>query len=375
MSSAVAAGTLAGGYVDYAAPPEEGVFEIGLVMAGAVSAGAYTAGVVDFLIEALDAWEAQKAACTARNPDPRTWSVPAVLRPRWNGAGSAPGSPPNPYTTATVDGGTMDNEPLELARRELAGLLGRNPRDGKLANRATVMIDPFPDAAGAIDDATRGQKADILNAGVALMGAWKDQARFDPADLALAGDENTYSRFLIAPSRGPSPETDGFALACGALGGFSGFLSERYRQHDYMLGRRNCQQFLRSHFCLPVENDSVFGVVNPSLKKPGSPWFIPAGPPDQPGPPSLPIIPLMSPLDQEESLPQWPANVFKVESLRDPATKRLDAVLDRLLKTSVHLNWFFQWLAKLGLARVRSAAVDKVISVVTQQLQARKLIS
>lgn len=30
--------------------------ELGLVMAGAVSAGAYTAGVVDFLVEALDAW-------------------------------------------------------------------------------------------------------------------------------------------------------------------------------------------------------------------------------------------------------------------------------------------------------------------------------
>ncbi|MGB7726400.1 MAG: hypothetical protein WBL50_00105 [Candidatus Acidiferrum sp.] len=31
-------------------------FRIGLNMAGAVSAGAYTAGVLDFLIEALDAW-------------------------------------------------------------------------------------------------------------------------------------------------------------------------------------------------------------------------------------------------------------------------------------------------------------------------------
>jgi hypothetical protein len=42
-------------------------FEIGLTMSGAISAGAYTAGVLDFLIEALDAWEA------ARNgPHPQT---------------------------------------------------------------------------------------------------------------------------------------------------------------------------------------------------------------------------------------------------------------------------------------------------------------
>src|SRR5579859_7573639 len=36
-------------------------YRIGLAMAGAVSAGAYTAGALDFLIEALDAWEAAKA--------------------------------------------------------------------------------------------------------------------------------------------------------------------------------------------------------------------------------------------------------------------------------------------------------------------------
>ena len=36
-------------------------FKIGLAMAGAVSAGAYSAGVLDFLLDALDAWYAAKA--------------------------------------------------------------------------------------------------------------------------------------------------------------------------------------------------------------------------------------------------------------------------------------------------------------------------
>ena len=39
---------------------ERPVFELGLVMAGAISAGAYTAGVMDFLIEALDAYYAAR---------------------------------------------------------------------------------------------------------------------------------------------------------------------------------------------------------------------------------------------------------------------------------------------------------------------------
>ena len=37
-------------------------FHVGLTMSGAISAGAYTAGVLDFLIEALDAWEEARNA-------------------------------------------------------------------------------------------------------------------------------------------------------------------------------------------------------------------------------------------------------------------------------------------------------------------------
>jgi len=36
-------------------------FRLGLTFAGAISAGAYSAGVIDFLVRALDTWEAEKA--------------------------------------------------------------------------------------------------------------------------------------------------------------------------------------------------------------------------------------------------------------------------------------------------------------------------
>ena len=57
-SESDASGTLAATicpYVKKENPPAEGTFEIGIVLAGAISAGAYSSGVVDFLIEALDA--------------------------------------------------------------------------------------------------------------------------------------------------------------------------------------------------------------------------------------------------------------------------------------------------------------------------------
>src|SRR6266702_7100898 len=41
-------------------PPQ--TFELALVLGGTVSAGAYTAGALDFLIEALDCWEAARAS-------------------------------------------------------------------------------------------------------------------------------------------------------------------------------------------------------------------------------------------------------------------------------------------------------------------------
>ena len=47
---------------------EDRTFELGVVMAGAISAGAYTAGVMDFLFEALDAYEEAKGKPSWNGP-------------------------------------------------------------------------------------------------------------------------------------------------------------------------------------------------------------------------------------------------------------------------------------------------------------------
>ncbi|HEY9135681.1 MAG TPA: hypothetical protein VIM85_07795, partial [Pseudomonadales bacterium] len=48
-----------------------------------------------------------------------------------------------------------------------------------------------------------------------------------------------------------------YPLACGVLGGFGGFLSEKLRAHDYQLGRYNCYNFLKNHFGLPKKYSVV----------------------------------------------------------------------------------------------------------------------
>jgi len=54
------ADTALGKLMDDTTSDEKDTFQISLAMAGAISAGAYSAGVIDFLFEALDAWEKAK---------------------------------------------------------------------------------------------------------------------------------------------------------------------------------------------------------------------------------------------------------------------------------------------------------------------------
>lgn len=168
---------------------------------------------------------------------------------------------PETYRFLCVDGGLIDNEPLELARRHLAGN-GRNPREGTRANRAVVMIDPFPNAAALA--AENVENDGIAAVAGAMFGALINQARFKPEELALAESDDNYSRFMISPTRG---DANGAriepAMASATLGGFGGFLSEDFRKHDFQLGRRNCQRFFARHFTLPETNPLFDGWTGP----------------------------------------------------------------------------------------------------------------
>jgi len=174
--------------------------------------------------------------------------------PSWNGECK------EGYRFRCVDGGTANNEPLEIARRKLAGGDQFNPRDKDKAHRALIMIDPFPMyQEPETCDVPNGSL--LSDMGLILSGL-KEQARFKPEAFELAADEAVFSRFMVAPSR-PGAKR-GEALACASLDAFGGFFSEQFRQHDFQLGRRNCQNFLKKYF--------VVGVENP-LVKPNLEWY------------------------------------------------------------------------------------------------------
>jgi hypothetical protein len=250
-----------------------------------------------------------------------------LIPPHWTD------NPPDPYRYLCVDGGSMNNEPIELARIELAGLLGRNPRDGMEAHRAVVLIDPFvePDEQGPASD------HGLLNAAFGMFKAWIEQCRCKQADLALAKDETIYSRFLVSPSRGEGRSiSNNFNIASSLLGGFGGFLDERFRQHDYLLGRRNCQNFLREHFKLPAGNP-LFKGWNPDLKN--DPRYLSK---TSQGVPELPIIPLMGRLQNDQGMPAWP-KVYTRQKLNELQTQ-IGQRADGVFTVAIHKFCFLKRL-------------------------------
>jgi hypothetical protein len=166
------------------------------------------------------------------------------------------------YAFVNADGGVFNNEPLELCRTALAGEGGRNPREPDKAMRAVVLIDPFPNLFDLEKDYATETHRELLDVVQKLFSAMISQARFKLDELALARAPNVASRYAILPVRYDEQDRrQEHAIACGALGGFGGFLSKAFRHHDFMLGRRNCQKFLADYFALPAGDKA--GNLNP----------------------------------------------------------------------------------------------------------------
>lgn len=263
---------------------------------------------------------------------------------------SGSGQQDNAYDFLAVDGGTMNNEPLELARRVLAGAFGRNPRGGNEAKRATVMIDPFPEMPDTGPE--NGAGINPITSSIALASAWKSESRFRAQDLALAGDDDVYSRFLVAPSRRNADQISrGARLTSEALGAFGGFLSRHYRVHDFLLGRRNCQRFLSHYFVLPQDNELFNGWKAQDIREP---YLVegPGGTKDH-----LPIIPLVKRerVAEEEPMPAWPTGLYDRASIEPLLDQRFDGLYEAAM-SKLDIGWF----KKLYLKPLKSAVRKKL---------------
>jgi len=291
-----------------------------------------------------------------------------AIPPAWD-----PAQVPAEFDNVYADGGVTNNNPFERARQYLANAAGNtsghNPRSPESANAAVISVAPFPGQAPFDLGYKAQENAQLANVAKAVLGALINQSRFQGEDLKLAMDENVSSRFAIAPSDDSARDLP--ALMCGSLGAFGGFIDEKFRDHDYQLGRRNCQQFLRAYFQVTEDNSTIAAGLR---KKPdiaeafrqeygaqadGRWWYS--------------IIPLMPALRGEITVPPRAAcktTPQRLEQVAEAAANRLKAVLHALANQAGHghSGWSIAIAAIFDLggeARIKSIILNALTAELT----------
>ncbi|MEM6721051.1 MAG: patatin-like phospholipase family protein [Bacteroidota bacterium] len=158
------------------------------------------------------------------------------------------------YTFNSVDGGLINNEPFGICMKVL---LEKNETIREADNYAIMMVDPFPNQDHDLD--VYDTKRDIISIAKGMFKALRNQAMFNQDGILEALSLSNRTKFLVEPKR-KHKSAKGWTrskkdLASAPLSGFGGFLDESFRVHDFHLGRKNCQSFLRYYFA--VENDNI----------------------------------------------------------------------------------------------------------------------
>ncbi len=175
-----------------------------------------------------------------------------------------------PFRFVAVDGGAINNEPIGEVDNILEDLYDQDCANGIAdafhKNFGIIMIDPFPDFETAAEEVE--QKDSLTTIPGKLFGALRRQAMLKEGDIRRGFRGVDYTRGLIFPSKKNKNGVGNrkFAIACASLDGFGGFLCREFREHDFLLGRRNCQSFLRKFFTVP-ETSPVLGVWTEEMRE------------------------------------------------------------------------------------------------------------
>jgi hypothetical protein len=182
-------------------------------------------------------------------------------------------------------------------------------------------------------------------------------------------DSDCAGQFLIDPSRTIiKPDGEKFtiqgerAIACGALGGFSGFLNKEFRVHDYFLGRHNCKIFLKEYFTIPDDAKNanpIFsagyeGITSDKYRAKDGSWQI------------IPIVDddvdYNFPVLNFTNSKSWPKQHWEViNKYNDPLKKRCAAIIMNLVKYKPLVRVFL-WIGTRILLRgmIAKAAMKTV---------------
>jgi predicted acylesterase/phospholipase RssA len=276
-----------------------------------------------------------------------------------------------------VDGGMINNEPFAYVENVLKNLLGyddKNYPDSFEEFKSTVlMIDPFPSELKEFE-----KDASIFKIAGKVLGTMLSQARTKPDGVISAFKEDSSSHFMIAPKRYFPRNTDknakegAYAVACGFLGGFGGFINKDFRVHDYFLGRANCEQFLRHQFVVPVSAKNP--IIEEGYKNVDNKASFQTT--DEKGT-YYQIIPLFSEKKDKAYLPDfnngdWPIkSEDDVKKYKKPLKRRVSAILS----TTQTKKWFLDkmLIPFASFLFLKRTAANKFIDKVEEEMKLHKL--
>ncbi|HLP13528.1 MAG TPA: hypothetical protein VK177_16450 [Flavobacteriales bacterium] len=231
----------------------------------------------------------------------------------------------NNYHSLNIDGGTFNNEPFGETERILNARAGKKHGEDisyNKTNRTTIMIDPFPSEEDFPD--TDDLKTGLNHVAPRIVAALRSQSSFKVPDLIDAYGDNNYLKFLIIPVKSGRKQP----LCCATVGAFGGFFYKAFREHDYQLGRRNAQLFLRKHFTMPYsENEENNNAIHRGWSK----NMVDKYKDVVDGKTYLPIIPDVRINDAGSEVPSPALPVYplhKLKELEKPLAKRVDAMLN-----------------------------------------------
>lgn len=233
------------------------------------------------------------------------------------------GTRSDPFDFIAIDGGTINNEPFG----EIIAVLEEKCKP-KGEDYAIIMIDPFPNFEEDNEAPAYDKLPPMAGLVPGIIGAIRGQAMMKENEV-VRGFSNDFTRRMIFPKRGQDP----YPISCGALDGFSGFFKREFREHDFQLGRKNCQSFLRKYFGIKkdeaaevrIYDEMPRGAANPHAR------FVKRGEDSQN---YLPIIPdVRSGIGQTEDATEIqtpervPIRTSEVMALQPGIQKRLHGIL------------------------------------------------
>jgi hypothetical protein len=244
-------------------------------------------------------------------------------------------------------------------------------------DRTVISIAPFPTTDAYEVEYDPAANSSVLRALPQLFSALISQSRFFGESLSNIITGTSFNNFIVAPDDNQLVKTNAStgkppvaALQCAALGAFGGFFERSFRAHDYALGRRNCQKFLRDAFILPIDNPIIQAglpadqVVRQQLLA----QFVRTAPAGQSGEEWLPIIPLCS-VSVQTPLPRVPRVQITGQKLKlivKLILGRFGAVVAALLNPIP--SWPLRIFLKLGQPFIRLFARRPLTKALIDQL-------